>query len=627
MIWCALVSDLYAPFNPAIHCTDAAEILSLSIEHTESEAATIEVERSQRGWLDLIYDGPRNLLVSESESGLPADAVVIARGRINKLPSQVMGETQTLSAICAPSDLKDRLLTFAKANLTEGTDFRFSDEDPEDPASYLSTRSAVFYVDPATHDISISDDLVGQATHVLDDIALIGDEGPEESDGIYGEPVATLRAKLTLGWTETRAGTIDIAAQIGNVTSLDPDVAGRIATSIVSAGSEGWSVLPAGVDITTTSDVQGAATGGTDLGSVYKVTRKDQVESEQVVRDIGQNILATIRTRTPSFVEDGFRSGRALFRIFHNRVRRFLVGYAYEQDRTETLFAALTVPVRPQIVFADESEVIEFSIDDLFGDPDAAEYRSGREYETGDEVYYNGSYWRAKEDHYSEFFEERRPDGTSYWAPYTPDTGFSPNGLTRVLDADRGRDIVDHVFRRLWTEGRRRARFRHFSVPVYWDDTRDISLLDSVSLRVPTTPLNPGLFHRITGKVTRISRTWDPDGEQLAVVEFGISALFDMQAADPDAENVSWGVVGDPVEPPPRFAVRSVEVENQANLQLSKVVEVASSGGGRTAEDVSVVYPTRVRIRMHPIAARPTLQREVDATAFYTRADGGIAQG
>ena len=654
-LYMSYVFDLYAAFDPSIHCDTDDDEFSFTMSETEGQFATAQIERRQSGLSLAGIDAaaPRNVLVSWSPTGQPADAVLIARARIKGLPDDLLAPTQKIDLVCAPLDIDDVLLAWCEDNLMLGpeTDFLFSDADPKEVDSYLLGRSGTLRVDPVTHEISLVDDLLGETTHDLADVLLAtGGDAWTMPIGMYDAPAEKYTAKLTVDWTQSAQGTCDIGAQIGRIESLDEGFAGRIGDSLSTSGAEGWSTSGG-------SSVKTRRTETTSMSGSYDVV----VGAERELIAFGSEDSGSYTTYKP-FRGEMLETTTERTSIYGSYVKHivnvqsFSLSYNYSQPRRETAFIDLSVPCLPTILVREQDpDVLSLTLNSIFVSDVIREWQEDEDYQEGDHVRYDERYYECVADHHStEYFDQLNPAGvttkrvyadafvhyddstTTYWIRYRPQGLLTPDATYRFLDTARGQRCIEHVLCRLRKTGRRNLRNRHIVGSFRWEDVAHVDLKDSISVIILYDGVSEG--RRISAKVVTIEREWSGTGAPLIRIEAGISfgtgSTVDVAApadyAEPDyAEpeyasspgaaiaEIAYQTASDPARLPLEawklwsgsYSCVSVDVVNDANEQESHMALLPDPA------QASVLYPTYIDLRMRSLAASALLSRDIDVAA------------
>ncbi|MEO9961270.1 MAG: hypothetical protein ABJF07_13320 [Nisaea sp.] len=621
----ALVSDLDTVFDPLLHCDTDADGFMFTMRQTEAQISEVEIEMRQSGLRILAALANKNVLLSWSRTGDPADAELIARGYIAPDFAGVYDLTQRIRVICAPRDIEDRKLAYARQHLAQkpDTDNRFSDFDEEDAETYLLGRSVAFYVDPVTHEVSVSDELQGEVHHSLQDLAF-ADEGarPVSSLGTWGYPPKTIRFRVTADWVQEDAGQCNIAGQLatasfGRVETLDATIGERLPSTLGFEGAPGWSLADsAPVYSTTRTESQPILLTGPEYEATF-----DAIANTVPVSNLNGGTVQ-VRPET-SGSATSTHSVSAVFAKYSFNYSKILVNYDYSQARQEALYLAMDVPLQQALATSDVAETVELSINDIFRDQDVPDYEIGVDYLENDVVFYNGKYYRSRGDHYAEDFLQPMP-GTNppitYWESQTPE-GLLDRGTTTSFFETNGdlSDAVDHVKCRARKLARRMLRILNVTVATTWIDGVAVTTRDDATIYAPDSRL-------MRGKVIAVERVWGGDeGQQPHVkctigIPFGtgIDRPFGVYDSGID-EVLAWAPAIDEPSVPVNVAnIRSGAgvvrdggtVVNSANDQL------VAAGGLENPTDVSVAFPTYISgVKLTSLSPRQTLYREIDVVA------------
>lgn len=644
-LFLAWVTDIAVAFNPALHCDVAHDGFDLDLVEVEGEYASIKIVRTQTGWGFLSPSQPKCAIVSWSPTGLVADAVVLARGRVTEMPGNLFSFRQEILLTCAPKDIDDRVLTWAKARLrTEPEiDTVFSDWDEEAASSYLAGRSAVYHVDPVTHAISLVDDLEGDRIIDLRGLGYLEGTGPSDGPGTDGPLVKTVRGKLTVAWTQASSGTTNIANLIGDagvIRTLDPDFAANIQGGLNFEDAEGWSLSPDGIKVSLSK----IPTAPYDPGAVYEALNYPPGDG---FGNVGEAEVTEHRMLA-SFMEHLVR------------IQRFDMQFSYSQDREETVFAALDLPILDTGIEQSADDVLEMSLADVLDDPVVPEYEIGTDYAKGEIVRYDGAYYRCVRAHKATDFYQvdkvrTRVTGTGgfaavvydatvgMWVEVPSPTGVVPT-MASFIDSARGRRCVHHMMMRLRKEGRRRLRARRIRLRYPWADAVHVRRSDSVRIDVPW---GDGM-RDIVGKVLSITKAWPErkapfveieigvsfgnGGEHLASDAYGDDGYGEMgySAASSTHADVEFDIDAPQVSraldvhlPRTAAAVLQSRHGNGSDVQLAAAFALAAQGGD--VRECSVVKPTWIAIRMRPVINTGTLRREIDVVGELAVGPSGVS--
>lgn len=615
---------------------------AVRISEIEGAVAEIELSMRQTGWQTIAIMAPKAASVAWSATGLSADAILLAIGRLAEVPGDLFSPQQTLRYLCAPSDIETSMLAFAKANLDTQpqVDWLVADASPTDPEAYLAGRSRVFRVDPVSHAVSTYDEIVGDRIVDLSDLALAGDGRLSDKPGLYDAPVATLRTRVVADWTQVASGEVNIGGRIPPIRSLDPNVGSNIQNHVVFRNAEGWTAL-GGEAKTTRTGVRVV-----DVGSRYRLKRsyrQRRTYAAQVAAGGGHvdidDVVSTPKARNGAVADDVVTTVQPALQSFRHEVTSFAVSYDYQQPRRETLFAVLDCPRPPFATVTDvddrEEPDFELTIGDVFTDHSIPEYEEDADYTVGTVVRRADRYYECLEDHFSERFDQVRPgyeqdmENRSFWERVYPDVP-TPATMTRFFSTDRGKLFCRHVLLRMRKEALRRLRLRHVVLTYRWQDAAHVRLQDSIRFLIPW---GDGTYRSVFGKVYSIDRTWDGVSNPLVSIEAAVS--FGQTDFVPEPVEVAYEPEhrlettggNEPVQAwrlvSSNYAAPVVQIVNDANDQVAALSSVIS-GGGRP-EDASVRTPTTIDVTLQPIQATGTLEGEADLSAFLDRSPRGIA--
>ncbi|MBC6716911.1 hypothetical protein H9Q09_11900 [Aurantimonas sp. DM33-3] len=632
----ALVSDLDTVFDPLLHCDTDADGFMFTMRQTEAQISEVEIEMRQSGLRILAALANKNVLLSWSRTGDPADAELIARGYIAPDFAGVYDLTQRIRVICAPRDIEDRKLAYAKEHLAQkpDTDNRFSDFDEEDAETYLLGRSVAFYVDPVTHEVSVSDELQGGVHHSLQDLAF-ADEGarPVSSLGTWGYPPKTIRYRVTADWTQEDRGECNIAANLsiaaaGRIETLDATLGDRLPASLGFDAAPGWSLADAApIYKVQRTNSRAVPIAGTDYEAAF-----DILSAPVSVSKTGGG---SVEVRPDSSISEySSHTASAVFAQYAFNYSRIMLNYEYSQPRQEILYFAMDVPLQPALATSDVAETVDLSFRDIFRDQDLPDYEIGTDYVTGDVVFYNGKYYESRGDHYAEDFLQPMP-GTdpqiTYWKSYKPDDLLDRGTTVRFFE-EYGylTDAADHVKCRARKLARRMLRILNVTVATTWLDGIAVTTKDDATIYAPDNQM-------MRGKVIAVERVWGGGDGQQPHVKCTIGVAFGTGRDQPFGQSESgidevlaWapGVTDDPVVPVNIMSIRdgSGVVRNGGTVINTANDQLDAAGALENPTDISAVMPTYISgMKLTNLTPRQTLIREIDAIAELRVAPKGAA--
>lgn len=649
--WLAYVDAIDEPFDPAIHCGINLSAFAFELVHNEGEIATITVTREQSSWGVVAPGMKRHVILSESPTGDPADAFVIARGRITGLPTDLWGPTQDITIECSEWDLfmvrdrggtlhDGRLMRYCREHLqgTPETCWVLDDNDPDVPSSYLSGRAENFFFDPATFAVSTSHLVDGARLVNLSDYAFHDDEVPAVS--ITEWPTARYRMQLRAEWTQQARGYCDIAWRMGSITTLSPDFlehqAGELPQGLTDIRlGTGWTLESSDVACIDLSPTMALNDGR--AGNIYY----QGMSSGGDIIDHVQLHRVTVRYEQWRF-----------------RFRQVLMRFEYEQQRIESIDLSLDVPMQGVPTIQLEDDLGEVGTVDLTNETyDGTTHPTApwepRFYAKGERVTHSVYSYECLADHESTTFYQK-PEGYPVWP-----TGHVPEGWTwhpywkkvpslapiemHVADfsgATVGQDVVAHCMLRLRKRAIERLRCIEAEMTYLLDElTTDITTRDSVRVELPWFD---GTTRAVIGKVIGTKKRWDAEEGGTMVLRLGVSVGTGAEASTlathrtpygPN-ENYMWGYVGsagdpvfgvagdteyvvdaDEVRAPvdvrqltnAGYSVTKVDWINDASAQYRKAVEAGSHR--RRPSKAIQRHPTRVRVQM----------RDLDTTIPFER--------
>jgi len=665
--WLAYVDAIDTVFDPDLHCGLEHAAFGFEMIWGAGEIATITVTRAQSGWAVMAPGAKRHALVSESLTGDPADAVVVARGRIVGLPGDLFGATQTIEIECGEWDLfqvrdrsgafhDGRLMQYCRLNLQAGpqTCWTMDDADPDDSNSYLLGRAATFYFDPSTLEVSTSHLVDGPLFNLSESHLHDGDVVPQAS--VVEWPTTRYRMQVRAEWDQQARGYCNIAPRMGgDIATLSPDF---LETQ--------KSALPDGL-----ADI--------DLGTGWTL------ESSLVPLVFHTKTLPILdgRAGTIDYVAgpaDALRHYYAHHRSrvsYHQWTWRFLsvlMRFEYAQQRVETIDLSLDVPIQgvPTVQIEEdlgETGTVDLVLEHYDGTLYPTEPWSPRHYDAGERVTHNGYSYECLESHDSLWFFQR-PEGYVVWPVGHVPADWSPHPYWKSVDslaplqmhdADfagsaAGQDVIAHCMMRLRKRAIERARCLEVVVTYALDASNaGITLHNRARVEVPW----PGGSRAMIGKVTRIQKSWDADagGKLQLTIAVSVGTGGDAETAAGHlapygtTPNYMWSYVGsdpgdpqvygvegdveyivdaDPLRAPvdarrlrdPWYSVTGVRRFNPANVQLNKAV--AAGAASRNPHRAIQRAPTQIRVAMRDLDGGVPFERVIAVAGEMLRTEMGI---
>lgn len=647
--------------TPRYYHSGLIDAFSVAVHQVEATVATFDIEVRQTGWQCLEGNRPKYVSVWYQPDDNDIESCIrYAFGYISEVPGDLFTPIQTIRFACAPEDIDKRLVQFAKRKLDIGApfiDFQLEGADPEDPESYLAARSDVYLVGAGDHVISVVDEIVGDRVVDLSGVDLY--DQVTSSEGAYERSTNTLTARVDVEWTQAAAGRTNIAGQLPGMTSLDPSIAGSISSRLLMKNAEGWTISgDVSVKAYSVNSVSVPALASTYLATMSG--RRELVAFGEV-HNGADGIYGTNPTAILA-VTDAGSDGQPIeqnlpvvltphLQVYEYDIERLMLTYDYQQARSETAYVAFGAPIARSMVLGTTNTEIAYRYKDIFVDYRYNEWEEGS-YDEGDIVRRLDLYYICLQGHYGVYFDQVRVGTTngSYWKRFYPTGLLKPNVLTSFFNTTRGEQAAQHIARRLRKEILRRARARHVTCVYRWEDAAHVTMRDSVKILIHW---GDGTLRSVTGKVVGIESKWDGVSQPTISIEFavcfGVGQEPDLYQLYPDFDErfgaesyyetgvVEYGydqgsyygqdmdlIRTDPqgFRPAPTvpvdafslqsgsFAVRSADVINDANEQVSHLSEFTSAGTVPRGMDptqftdfrnVSVVYGTAIDIRMQDI--------------------------
>lgn len=595
-----------APFAPAPSEGDAFVVLSAVVTEqrigrkVEPSFRVVVENPGASGWMPtaLRYADLWEQRVEDPEP------VLIARGRLVPLPTDMAGSTIELAFRCLPPDSEDILTTAADA-LRIGEDFDYDpDADPadrldaeyydplffgadasDDPETALVARPEIWRWDRATLQLGRTHLLEGDVLHDIGYKAV----GAPPSLSVTNPPKPLSKIRIIADWTQTAKGRQTVSEPDAVSTFTFDDFTGSFPQPGASIGSNtGWTLAEAQIESVVDNIPNKLTISGPQFGAASG----------------GQAVL---QSKTIHF--------------------RLTAAYDYSQQRQEILDLVMPSGLQDLPDEDDQSELIESPIAlaalNIDGSTPEWEYEDPEtleviQYVVGDEVLAAGRAWTCATDHEAtEDFRVRDYDGGPIlWIRREKRAPMRDSRNSRFLDLPRGVRAVRHAVLRLDRAVMERRQCAEITFEVPWMIGRGITTADSC--RIAHHKL-PGV--EVTGKVTAVDLNIERGGRRTAKITIvsipGSGSLVptpgpDQQRTGDIVYSTSYRGVREPVnafalasQPPRIYAV-----ENAAGEQLNAAV----SSGDPVATIGSM--PTRLRIAFSPLREEDLLTRRMSVTCL-----------
>lgn len=611
-LWFAWVDALDEVFDPAVHARlDEQDLRVADWGHAEGEAAVMSVQFKNPG-VGLLSPGRRQAaLISVSEDDDPASAVLVFRGRVVGVPTALTLPFVRVELIAAPENLQERLEAFAAANAALPFDEPLVASGEDAATRALAARGAFYYVDPATHAISLSDVIEG------DRVVDIGaDHWWDRFDWQLTEPpVASARIRARVPWTQRAHGTVNVGPRLGELRTLayaDPPV------EFVNL-SPGWEIVEDRVAVAVeplpvSADPLPTGSRQVDSYDVYEFVRwEPRPGSTTEYRAVYRKAADGHFDREGLYV--------ALMRETKLRFEDVWLSYDYEQPREEIVEVLVSVGVQPVLGTVGVHDLGEVSCEDPTLDLETPVWFPGRETAQGEHVQMNGKRYVATATNANASFYFYTVINGRLVSVTTPDFEEAPwiaplgqKGAATFLDTPRGEKLVEHLVRRARAFLRMRLRAIRIGLSMPWH------VADGITLRDVVRAFHPALG-TFEGKVVQIRRTWDGDAGRTAQVVIACALGDGSGAAVPIEADVAIATSADPALVPVEtgllsaasYAVSSVTKQNETADQVAAL----ATPEGRQAGPGGL--PTVALATLRSLAAEDVLERRYYTTATVLR--------
>jgi hypothetical protein len=377
----AYVDNGSVPFNASTHAQKDERVYLAEFMHNEGEFATLRllVKNPKVG---LLNPGRKQWVwFSYSLNGAPA--VPLFLGRLEGLPSDLHAETISLVYKAAPADFEEQKLILAETLKVYPfyDPIWFNPEQRSNPENVLQARSARWHIDPVTHDISISDFVVGEDGTVNIDV----DEQyyPSLRFGYSGVPLTHFVVEATVDWSQTARGAIDLKRQLQLAFKAAGSKDGLI-TSFTGQGLE--ATWPMTGDRIGGGWAFGLSYAGEPKGASTKPPEDEQQPESRYTRQRYQegNQYGIYLVPNQSENEDGIvvdiinapeenpSQLEVFFSLWKFNPPYFDVAYDVTRARKEIMRFSVVADIQPIIVGADKSEQFAISSSNVAEDIDGS---------------------------------------------------------------------------------------------------------------------------------------------------------------------------------------------------------------------------------------------------------------
>jgi hypothetical protein len=205
--------DADTEFDPDIHNVEDEDVFSFTIDQSEGDFGTLSIIiKNPR--IGLLNAG-RKLwaFVSQNKLGV---AHPLFKGRLVGVPDNIYDTLVTLKFIARPVDFVAQKLALAETLkvLPYWDPIFITESSWEDPDTVLESRSAHWHIDRVTHEVTVSDIIVGED----------GTLEFTETDSFYDNvaislnevPLRTVSIKATIPWTQAAEGDMSMTSFVLN---------------------------------------------------------------------------------------------------------------------------------------------------------------------------------------------------------------------------------------------------------------------------------------------------------------------------------------------------------------------------------------------------------------------------
>jgi hypothetical protein len=186
------------------------EIVGFEIEHSEGDFATltIDIRNPRIGFLNASRKRWAWFAVDMDSSG----AEPLFFGRLIGVPADMHKEMVRLVFVARPDDFQDQKVALADTLRVAPywDSIWIAEERRADPDAVLDARSALWHVDRVTHDVTISDILIGEDGDIIPSAVIEGSVEIRPGQ----PPVRRVEVNAELGWQQTATGRLDISNDI-----------------------------------------------------------------------------------------------------------------------------------------------------------------------------------------------------------------------------------------------------------------------------------------------------------------------------------------------------------------------------------------------------------------------------
>ena len=651
----AWVDSLDVEFDPVLHARLDLNIESFALSQAEGEVCRLSVTALNPG-IGLLAPGrPQYGYMSVSLDG--SAPTLMFRGIVNSMPTDLEEAMITIEFFAQPDgmdstdDVDGKLELFAKSlSFRPYVEPLISGDTYRSPETVLNARSATFYIDPITHELSLNDLLDWER---LIDIGPMHDRD-KFSVAMVAPPLGSVTITGIAEWTQEANGTVDIARAVnapvegvGGLRSFSQlDALAESFDIQDEDGQSGWSV--ANVEHTGLAATQSLRKWKT--GKYERRLLQKQVGYTFGGEPIYHNWIDTFWEVVP-------------MSVYQFEAKTFEMAYKYSQPRREILKVKLNADIQDIKMFGwKEEDLQDISLDSLISDP-SEPWMENTQYYVGDRVVKKDKSWICQEDHNSGYdpFQKVLPqfENAAYktadmyrWKWVPKDAPIRDKRTPSFYGLPRGREVAAHLVLRARALLRKRMRCLEATINGRWEDLADVTLKDA--LRIEHEYFQTA-GNAATGKVIAFTKTWDGPSQTYQVdVTIGISAANGYSDLPPmdngpgyspalagyaypdDADlttetaDVQFTVGGDPVRQPVNpyklndSAYACIRVGYDMAYPQQLAIMSRAEAMGKDPRKAAEENPTTFEIEMRAIDGLDLITRQMTVTSTIVQGPKGI---
>lgn len=339
------------PFDAVEHARMDEDVFEYTLSGSEKNFHTLTLEIANPG-VPLLAEGrDRWAWFSQDKPGVG----VVPRfyGRVIAVPDAAVENELQITLRAVPDDFNEQQLALADS-LKVAPYWHAAMIDPasrDNPDAALTARTQSWFIDPVTHVLSVSDNIVGEAGLLV----FTADEVYDDNARVtYGErPVRSIEVKAELRWTQRAAGQFELAAQLS--------------AAFEAASLSLHAAIPGTLISSYTADdlIKQWPVPGTSIGAGWEVVAS--AVDESAGRAISQDIYAQNRITVwaPDYTQTTVTTTEAVAIDITLGVFKpsLVVGYDVQRSFTEVVTFTLNAAVQDIVTDdAGDDEVLRLAV-------------------------------------------------------------------------------------------------------------------------------------------------------------------------------------------------------------------------------------------------------------------------